>query len=211
MTTTVKPTYRAVLVGINYFGTGNQLSGCINDVKKMRNFLIQQLGFHESEITVLTDDQDKALATYPSKANMIAAFRKAAAEITKSGDVLVIHYSGHGSYMSQSYAKRKLGLEDDRRDETICPADFQTAGMIIDDDLRAILVDPLPAGSILRVIFDQCHSATALDLRYTYVPATRKATETTLTESKNLKIGVCKCDAKSLSGCKDSQTRFQFL
>ena len=40
-------------------------------------------------------------------------------------------------------------LEDDGKDEAICPADFRVKGVIIDDDLHDILVKNVPAGAQL--------------------------------------------------------------
>ena len=59
-------------------------------------------------------------------------------------------------------------LEDDGLNETILPADWETAGMIVDDDLHDMLVRGLPEGSRFTCIFDSCHSGTALDLPYVY-------------------------------------------
>ena len=47
---------KALLIGINYFGTNNELRGCINDVHNMRELLISQ-GFDKSNMVILTDDQ----------------------------------------------------------------------------------------------------------------------------------------------------------
>ena len=49
---------KAVLVGINYFGTRAELRGCINDVRNMIGF-IEPYGFQNTPNTmvVLTDDQ----------------------------------------------------------------------------------------------------------------------------------------------------------
>ena len=47
---------RALLVGCNYEGTRAALRGCINDVKRMRHFLLQK-GFPQHDMLVLTDDQ----------------------------------------------------------------------------------------------------------------------------------------------------------
>lgn len=60
------------------------------------------------------------------------------------------------------------GDEEDGLDETILPMDFKTRGQIVDDEMHAILVKTLPAGVRLTVIFDSCHSGTALDLPYVY-------------------------------------------
>ena len=64
----------------------------------------------------------------------------------------MFHYSGHGSQVIDV-----SGDEPDGKDETICPHDFATEGMILDDDLRKVF-SSLPAGVHLDVILDSCHS-----------------------------------------------------
>lgn len=49
--------------------------------------------------------------------------------------------------------------QDDGSDETIYPVDHKQAGMIIDDEMHAIMVRPLPAGCRLTAIYD-CKAAT---------------------------------------------------
>lgn len=71
--------------------------------------------------------------------------------------------SGHGGQVRDT-----SGDEDDGNDECIYPVDFKQAGHLLDDDLHAIMVKPLPAGCRLTAIFDSCHSATCLDLPYIY-------------------------------------------
>ena len=47
---------RAVLVGINYAGRGDEeLKGCLNDVARMRRCLVDRFGFDEAGIRVLAD------------------------------------------------------------------------------------------------------------------------------------------------------------
>ena len=53
-------------------------------------------------------------------------------------------------------------------DETIFPVDHERAGQIVDDEMHAIMVRPLPPGVRLTALFDSCHSGTALDLPYVY-------------------------------------------
>jgi hypothetical protein len=77
------------------------------------------------------------------------------------GDSLVFHYSGHGS-QQRDYA----GEEQDGYDETICPIDFETQGMIVDNEINDTIVKPLPYGVRLNAIIDACHSGTVLDLPY---------------------------------------------
>ncbi|KAK3014384.1 hypothetical protein RJ639_010161 [Escallonia herrerae] len=77
------------------------------------------------------------------------------------GDSLLFHYSGHGSRQ-----RNYNGNEVDGYDETLCPLDFETQGMIIDDELNATIVRPLPTGVKLHAIVDACHSGTVLDLPF---------------------------------------------
>lgn len=76
-----------------------------------------------------------------------------------AGDSLVFHYSGHGS-QQRDYS----GEELDGMNETLCPLDFETAGMITDDEINDTIVKPLPHGVRLHAIIDACHSGTVLDL-----------------------------------------------
>lgn len=79
----------------------------------------------------------------------------------KPGDSLVFHFSGHGS-QQRNYS----GDEVDGYDETLCPTDFETHGMILDDEINATIVRPLPRGAKLHAIIDACHSGTVLDLPF---------------------------------------------
>lgn len=82
-------------------------------------------------------------------------------EDCRPGDSLVFHYSGHGSQEEDID-----GDEIDGYDETICPLDYKTNGMIIDDEINYTIVRPLPRGVKLHAIIDACHSGTVLDLPY---------------------------------------------
>ncbi|MFS7969049.1 hypothetical protein Hanom_Chr09g00804591 [Helianthus anomalus] len=79
----------------------------------------------------------------------------------RSGDSLVFYYSGHGSQQ-----RDPTGDEVDGYDERLCPMDFETKGMIIDDEINATIVKPIPHGVKLHAIIDACHSGTMLDLPF---------------------------------------------
>eukprot|EP01012_Entosiphon_sulcatum_P068324 TRINITY_DN9845_c0_g2_i1.p1 TRINITY_DN9845_c0_g2~~TRINITY_DN9845_c0_g2_i1.p1 ORF type:complete len:346 (+),score=46.71 TRINITY_DN9845_c0_g2_i1:467-1504(+) len=150
---------RALLVGINYVGQQGQLSGCVNDVIAMRQF-INSFGFTDQRI--LADDPSVS-QTAPTKANILAGF-KWLVEGASPGDSLFFHYSGHGGQ-----ARDAEGDEKDGFDETIIPVDYRSAGQIIDDVIFKELVTPLPEGCRMTVIMDCCHSGTVLDLPYVFV------------------------------------------
>jgi metacaspase-1 len=145
-------TKKALLIGINDYAPvgagGPDLRGCVNDVRDMANTL-SVLGIvpaNPATMHIVTN----ARAT---RAAIINGF-KWLIDGTKKGDVLVFYYSGHGSQVADT-----SGDELDRKDETICPHDYATAGMIKDDDFRVLLAG-LPAGVNLDIILDSCHSGT---------------------------------------------------
>ncbi|RIB12208.1 caspase domain-containing protein [Gigaspora rosea] len=197
---------RALLIGINYFHTQYELKGCINDVKNIKKFLIDYCNFKESDITVLTDDQDDP-SKKPTKEHMLEGMRALVAD-AQQHDSYFLHFSGHGGQRVDLD-----GDEADGYDETIMPLDFKTNGEIIDDEMHNILVDGLPAGCRLTVVFDSCHSGTVLDLPYVY-STHGKVKESKLSSSfedkrirrKNLETKSSPADVIMFSGCKDEQT-----
>lgn len=181
---------RALLIGIRYFGSPCELYGCINDIDDMKAYLG---GRGYTQFTILedrVDDPGHLLSSAPTRANILAAFQSAIA-ITGPRDTLYIHYSGHGSQ-----APDQNGDEADGLDECIVPVDYESAGMIIDDELRA-LIDQLPAGAALRVFFDACHSGSALDLPRRWIGGHEHRSESRTAP---------RCtDIVFISGCRDSQ------
>jgi hypothetical protein len=138
---------RAVLIGINkYQILGADLNGCVNDVKNLSGALKTYYGFEDKDITTLTDLQ-------ATKKAMQAAIKKLIAS-GKKGDVLLLHYSGHGSNVPDDN-----GYEADKRDEILCPTDLDWKDTLRDDWLRKTF-DKLRAGVSLTVIMDCCHSGT---------------------------------------------------
>ena len=138
-------TKRALLIGINrYRIPGADLRGCVNDVVNMQSVLTSLYGFAKKDITTLVDYD-------ATKKNMQAAI-KALVASGKKGDVLLLHYSGHGANVPDAN-----GDEADRRDEILCPTDLDWKAPLTDDWLRATL-DKLRAGVNFTVVMDCCHS-----------------------------------------------------
>jgi F0F1-type ATP synthase membrane subunit c/vacuolar-type H+-ATPase subunit K len=136
---------RALLVGINYVGTDHELHGCINDSNNIKTFLSTR-GFTEVKQILeenATTDRIKAGLSW-----LVAD--------TQPGDVIVFHYSGHGSQLPSAD-------EADGFEEIICPVDLDWATKIITDkDLRNIF-NTVPNGVNTTVILDCCHSGTMLN------------------------------------------------
>ncbi|KAF5102248.1 hypothetical protein D0Z00_000431 [Geotrichum galactomycetum] len=150
---------KALLIGINYIGSKQQLKGCINDVKNIKNFLLQH-EYKEDDMVILTDDLEPA--SQPTRENMLRGMKWLVKD-AKPDDSYFFHYSGHGGLTPDLN-----GDEESGKDDVIYPLDFETAGSIIDDDIHDIMVRPLPQGARLTALFDCCNSGTALDLPYFY-------------------------------------------
>ncbi|KAF3344633.1 Ca(2+)-dependent cysteine protease [Verticillium nonalfalfae] len=152
---------KALLIGINYFGQRGQLRGCINDVKNMSAYLVENFGYKREDMVILTDDQQNPVSQ-PTKQNLLRAMHWLVKD-ARPNDSLFFHYSGHGGQ-----TKDLDGDEDDGYDEVVYPVDFRQVGHIVDDEMHRIMVKSLPPGVRLTAIFDSCHSGTALDLPYVY-------------------------------------------
>lgn len=152
---------KALLIGINYKNTENELSGCINDILHIQEFLINNCLFNKQNIHVLTDDcaTDEMKPTFKNIDSQI----KWLVSSTLKDDTLVFYYSGHGSNV-----KDLSRDETDHLDEALVPIDFQNSGLITDDFLFTNLVTKIPKGVNLWCFSDSCHSGTMFDLKYNF-------------------------------------------
>jgi hypothetical protein len=143
----VSLTKRALLIGINrYQVPGADLRGCVNDVKNLAAALVELYGFQKADVSMLADLD-------ATKKAMQAGIRKLVHD-AKKGDVIVLHYSGHGSNVPDDD-----GDEADSRDEILCPTDLDWKDPLTDDWLRTTF-DGLREGVSFTVIMDCCHSGT---------------------------------------------------
>ncbi|MGK3740328.1 MAG: homoserine kinase [Bacillariaceae sp.] len=63
-----------------------------NDVTNIKKYLIQKQGFLEKDMLILMDDGHHH---EPTRQNIMQAFDRIT-QYSKAGDVVFIHYSGHG-------------------------------------------------------------------------------------------------------------------
>jgi hypothetical protein len=144
----------ALLIGINQypnFAPRGQLTGCVNDVEVMRQVLVNSFNFPENHVAVITDEQ-------ASQEGIRGAMRELVQRVGPD-DVVVFHYSGHGSQMTDLE-----GDEPDGLDETIVPYDSGRAPHenrdIKDDEIYLWLKELTAKTSAVTLIFDCCHSGT---------------------------------------------------
>jgi hypothetical protein len=145
---------RALLIGIDRypnFPEANQLHGCGNDVEVMAGLLRERFGFPADAVTVLRDEAATQEAIRAGVRNLI--------ERTGDGDVVVLHYSGHGSQRSSADPTEGDGL-----DETIVPHDSGRRPHpnleIADDEIHGWLRQLNERTANLTLVFDCCHSGT---------------------------------------------------
>lgn len=145
----------ALLIGINYKGIENsELIGCIDDVLRMKDMLINELGYQEKNIILLRDDTDNR-ELYPTKNNILKKLEEFVTNKTTEDD-LWFHYSGHGSIR-----RDRSNDEKENIDSVVIPNDFQTNGVILDDDIYTIIQN---VKGKLFLLFDCCHSGSICDL-----------------------------------------------
>ncbi len=137
------PSKLALCIGINdYPGTGSDLHGCVNDAADWET-LLRSKGF---DCESLLDDAASGDAI---RAGILDLAHRA-----EKGDVVVVTFSGHGSFVPDLD-----GDEDDGNDECWCPHDIVANGPIIDDELHEIY-EQRSSGVCWIVISDSCHSGT---------------------------------------------------
>jgi len=174
---------KALLIGINYLNTPYELSGCICDVERMKRFL-ETKGFNNFDM--MTDLSD----IKPTRINILNKIKNFISDAI-DGDLLFIHFSGHGSY---TYDLNKD--EIDGNDEAIVSCDLE---YIIDDEIKSILNQFSKKNISIIGLFDSCHSGTMMDLKFNYDYFENKYIE-------NTRNNECLGNILMISGCKDNQT-----
>ncbi|MBS9396147.1 MAG: caspase family protein [Dolichospermum sp. OL01] len=110
------PRKRALLVGINDYLKINDfqwypLEGAVNDTQIQKELLVNLFGFQPDDIQILHDKE-------ATRANILQAFEDHLINWAQPGDVVVFHYSGHGSQVADPDK-----VFDDGRVSTIVPID----------------------------------------------------------------------------------------
>lgn len=154
-------TSRALLIGINNYHASEKtnintkgnlslrfkdLKGAVNDIDGIYSLLISKFNFLKDEIIVLKDND-------ATRDNIIKSLNELI-EKSNHGDNVLFYYSGHGSQVYNSKSR-----EEDKKDESIVPADGKFGAKDIRDKELAVFYDKiLNRGAELTVIMDCCHS-----------------------------------------------------
>jgi len=146
---------RALIIGVNTYpklAARHQLKGCVNDAKVIAATLRDQFAFADADVEVLLDEA--------ATRDAILAGMDRLVERTAPQDVVVIHYSGHGSEVND-----REGDEPSGKDQTIVPSDSGRAEPhpnrdITDDEIFDRLRRLAAKTDRITLLFDCCHSGT---------------------------------------------------
>ncbi len=158
-TTATPGRHAALCVGINEFQDRyiTPLRGCVNDAHDMARVLLQHNGFHEQDITLLTDSEATRTTIMDRLGTLV--------DEAKRGDLehIVFTLASHGTQVHDPHDD-----EPDRLDQAFCPHDLREldgtwdrSTLIVDDDLHDLFVQ-LPEEVLLEVFLDTCHSGDGL-------------------------------------------------
>ena len=86
------PRKLALLIGANAY-TDAPLYGCVTDTELQYQLLVNRFGFNPKDILVVNDNT----AIKPTREGILQSFEEHLIKQAKAGDVIVFHYSGHGS------------------------------------------------------------------------------------------------------------------
>jgi Caspase domain/Domain of unknown function (DUF4384) len=151
------PRKLALLVGINEYPEDSgfaSLRGCVTDVELQRQLLVYRFGFDPADILTLTNAQ-------ATRSQILTAFDEHLVKQAKSGDVVVFHYSGHGSQVTDPDRDFPDGLNSSfvPVDSALPPA-FPFEGGIVRDIMGHtlfLLMSALQSEQV-TVVLDSCHS-----------------------------------------------------
>lgn len=148
-----QPTGRklALLIGINNYPSGiNRLSGCLTDVEMQYELLRYRYGFKHEDILILTDEtKDRQ----PNRQNILTAFEEHLIKQAKPGDVVVFHYSGHGSLVTDPQP-----LDGTKLNGTLLPNDCTLSNRNDIMGRTLFLLSSQIQTDYFTMVLDSCHS-----------------------------------------------------
>lgn len=134
--------YALFQAGINKYGSGANLQGCVNDVERLGKALYE----HSCAVSYWNQLTDKK--------GTISRLRSAMADAAQQDtDVILVQYSGHGSYLKDKNKDERFS----KYDQCLVPVDYSRNGMLTDDELGGI-ADLALVKSTLVFWLDSCHS-----------------------------------------------------
>lgn len=145
---------KALIIGIDYKGTKDELGGCENDAMAIAK-MCNNLGY---TIKILTD-RDR-----PTRSKILSEVDRLVMG-SRAEDRYYFHYSGHGIQVNA-----KSSSETDGLDEAFVPSDYRVSGVITDGYMRKRLIESIHPEAMMICSIDACHSGTIMDLPWVLEP-----------------------------------------
>ncbi|KAJ7915603.1 hypothetical protein B0H13DRAFT_1999591 [Mycena leptocephala] len=180
---------KALLIGIGYKESKSQeqLHMPHEDVTQLKAFLINTYGYSEQDITVMLDRPGE----HPGEL-----------QPTLKKSVQVPELSGDQT-------------ELDGMDEVMVPSDGHTANpqttresCLVDNELKRLLINPLPAEASFMALLDTCHSASLLDLDHGECNAKWSCLRDTTQLRKIIPLHYGRAAAKQIAGLRTTATPY---
>ena len=164
----------SLLIGVNYYfpntlsdgSSYSCLQGAVRDINLVESFLTQIRQVPAENIFKLTAsssaDPESPLESpqdLPNYKNIVTKFQELT-KIASAGDLVYIHYSGHGGRSPTLIPELK---GENGTDESIVPTDIglPEGQYLLDIELAKLLQDMVNKGLIVTIVLDSCHSGGA--------------------------------------------------
>src|SRR5208337_3722816 len=142
------------------------LIGPRNDALLLEKLLTERYGFRPGDVVKLIEGLGPQLG--PTRANIERELKRLASK-ARTGDFVVITYSGHGSQQPDQIPPDPADPEPDGMDEILLPSDASRPSVggtavpnaLVDDDLHKLLEAIMKTGARTCVVIDACHSGTS--------------------------------------------------
>lgn len=150
----------ALLIGCNYKGKFGELQNSHNDIKVMKDYVVNVHGFPEDDdyMTVLLDDGKHQKPTHQ---NILIALKDIAIR-SRPGDAVFIQFAGHGGRILDSHSG------SDTYDETFAPLDFKRRGLISEKSIIRSLLVRMAEDVTVTMLLDSCDSGFVFDMPYSW-------------------------------------------
>ena len=142
------------------------LVGPRNDALLLEKLLTERYGFRPGDVVKLIEGLGPQLG--PTRANIERELKRLASK-ARTGDFVVITYSGHGSQQPDQIPPDPVDPEPDGMDEILLPSDASRPSVggtavpnaLVDDDFHKLLEAIMKTGARTCVVIDACHSGTS--------------------------------------------------
>ncbi len=214
---------RALSIGINYYGTSNELKACVTDALNHADFIRSYCTKQNlSLLSVVMRDhpgettESKAKKTYPDAKNILSGldWLLSSAPLSefgnasvgkryplKAGTLIYLSNSSHGAGIKDTSGDEK---SNDRQDEVIvgAPGIDGRYGLVVDDRIRELLQNQLVPGCHMTTIMDLCESGTIMDQPYMVSDKKTKV-------YRKEQYPELKCPLVVISGCSDKKVSLE--